>query len=159
MKLFGTADICGSTAERVMPEFTLRVGHAAGRAAFESDAPTEFVVDCGGRMIGQGLVAAAKAGLFSAGAGVTRVGAVLTSALAFASRGRHGVMLTAFHDPPTDSGIKMFADGQRYDRDLEHDVEARIGADAPSTDWDDWGVTGTSGVFDAYRDAVIEFAG
>ncbi|QIB78490.1 phosphopentomutase/phosphoglucosamine mutase [Haloferax volcanii] len=159
MELFGTAGIRGSATERVTPELALSVGRAAGRAALESDASAEFVVGRDGRTTGQGLAAAVEAGLLSAGADVTRVGVVPTPALAFASRGRRGVMLTASHNPPTDNGIKMFVDGQEYDRDLERDIETRVGADAPPTDWDDWGATGTSGVLDAYRSAIVEFAG
>ncbi|ELZ60961.1 MULTISPECIES: phosphopentomutase/phosphoglucosamine mutase [unclassified Haloferax] len=159
MELFGTAGIRGSATERVTPELALSVGRAAGRAALESDASAEFVVGRDGRTTGQGLAAAVEAGLLSAGADVTRVGVVPTPALAFASRGRRGVMLTASHNPPTDNGIKMFVDGQEYDRDLERDIETRVEADAPPTDWDDWGATGTSGVLDAYRDAIVEFAG
>lgn len=95
MELFGTAGIRGSATERVTPELALSVGRAAGRAALESDASAEFVVGRDGRTTGQGLAAAVEAGLLSAGADVTRVGVVPTPALAFASRGRRGVMLTA----------------------------------------------------------------
>ncbi|EMA03606.1 phosphopentomutase/phosphoglucosamine mutase [Haloferax denitrificans] len=159
MELFGTAGIRGSATERVTPELALSVGRAAGLAALESDGSAEFVVGRDGRTTGQGLVAAVEAGLLSAGADVTRVGVVPTPALAFASRGRRGVMLTASHNPPTDNGIKMFVDGQEYDRDLERDIETRVEAGATPADWDDWGAAGTSGVLDAYRDAIVEFAG
>ncbi|WP_416839600.1 phosphopentomutase/phosphoglucosamine mutase [Haloferax sp. DFSO52] len=158
MELFGTAGIRGSVTERVTPELALRVGRAAGLAALESGASAEFVVGRDGRTSGPGLAAAMEAGLLSSGAKVTRIGVVPTPALAFASQGRRGVMLTASHNPPTDNGIKMFVDGQEYDRPLEQDIEARVEADSPPVAWDHWGHSGTEGVLADYRAAIVEFA-
>ncbi|ELZ99020.1 phosphohexomutase (phosphoglucomutase,phosphomannomutase) [Haloferax mucosum ATCC BAA-1512] len=158
MELFGTAGIRGDVTERVTPELALDVGRAAGLAALESDGSAEFVVGRDGRTSGQGLAAAVEAGLLSAGADVIRVGVVPTPALAFASKGRRGIMLTASHNPPTDNGIKMFVDGEEYDRDLERDIEARVESEPSAVAWDRWGASGTSGVLDDYRDAIVEFA-
>ncbi|MFC7203699.1 phosphopentomutase/phosphoglucosamine mutase [Haloferax namakaokahaiae] len=158
MELFGTAGIRGPVVTRVTPELALQVGRAAGLAALESDGQTEFVVGRDGRTTGQGLAAAVEAGLLSAGADVTRIGVVPTPTLAFASQGRRGVMLTASHNPPADNGIKMFVDGQEYDRDLERDIEQRVEAGASPVAWDDWGASGDADVLDAYRAAVVEFA-
>jgi phosphomannomutase len=158
MELFGTAGIRGPVATRVTPELALQVGRAAGLAALESDGRTEFVVGRDGRTTGQGLAAAVEAGLLSAGADVTRIGVVPTPTLAFASQGRRGVMLTASHNPPADNGIKMFVDGQEYDRDLEQDIERRVEAGADPVAWDDWGASGDRDVLDDYRTAVVEFA-
>ncbi|KAB1196376.1 MULTISPECIES: phosphopentomutase/phosphoglucosamine mutase [Haloferax] len=158
MELFGTAGIRGSVTERVTPELALRVGRAAGLAALESGTAAEFVVGRDGRTSGPGLAAAMEAGLLSAGADVTRIGVVPTPALAFASQGRRGVMLTASHNPPTDNGIKMFVDGQEYDRTLEQDIEARVEADSPPVAWDHWGASGTAGALHDYRSAILEFA-
>ncbi|ELZ82229.1 phosphohexomutase (phosphoglucomutase,phosphomannomutase) [Haloferax larsenii JCM 13917] len=158
MELFGTAGIRGSVTTRVTPELALDVGRAAGRAALESDATAEFVVGRDGRTSGESLAAAVEAGLLSAGADVVRVGVVPTPALAYASQGRRGVMLTASHNPPTDNGIKMFVDGEEYDRDLERDIETRVEAGVTAADWDEWGKSGAADVLDDYRDAIVDFA-
>ncbi len=98
MDLFGTAGIRGSVTERVTPGLVLDVARALGEHAREA-GDREFVVGRDGRVTGPALAAAAEAGLESAGAEVRRIGQVPTPALAFASRGRRGVMLTASHNP------------------------------------------------------------
>ncbi|WP_117591385.1 phosphomannomutase [Haloprofundus halophilus] len=152
MELFGTAGIRGSATERVTPELALAVGRAVGRDG------AEFVVARDGRVTGPALAAAVEAGLLSAGAGVRRAGMLPTPALAFASRGRRGVMLTASHNPPTDNGIKVFDDGVEYDRTAERAVEERVAGDEPPTAWDQWGDSENEAVLSAYRSAVVDYA-
>jgi phosphomannomutase len=151
MTLFGTAGIRGPVATRVTPELALRVGQAAGVDG------AEFVVGRDGRETGEALAAAIEAGLESAGADVERVGQVPTPALAFASQGRRGVMVTASHNPPEDNGIKLFVDGEEYDRAAEERVEERV-ADGPAlADWDAFGSGREGSVLDAYQEAVVGF--
>ncbi|UPV99575.1 phosphopentomutase/phosphoglucosamine mutase [Halorussus gelatinilyticus] len=152
MSLFGTAGIRGSAVETVTPELALAVGRAAGRDG------AEFVVARDGRETGTALAAAMEAGLESAGADVRRAGQLPTPALAFASQGRRGAMLTASHNPPTDNGIKLFADGEEYDRDAERTVDSRVEADDPPVAWDRWGDSERVSVLDDYRDAVVAYA-
>ncbi|WP_254769353.1 phosphomannomutase [Salinilacihabitans rarus] len=150
MTLFGTAGIRGPVDAEVTPALALAVGQAAGE-------PGEtFVVGRDGRETGQALAAAMEAGLESAGADVRRVGRVPTPALAFASRGRRGVMLTASHNPPADNGIKLFADGVEYDREREEAVEARVD-DPDVAPWDEWGGAERADVLGAYRTAVADY--
>jgi len=151
MDLFGTAGIRGPIDE-VTPELALAVGQAAGADG------AEFVVGRDGRETGAGLAAAATAGLESAGADVGRVGVVPTPALAFASQGRRGVMLTASHNPPADNGIKLFVDGREYDRTGERRVETRVEAGTETATWDAWGREERVDVLPAYREAVVSFA-
>src|SRR6056297_4328738 len=125
MDLFGTAGIRGSAVEKVTPELALAVGRAAGR---DGD---EFVVARDGRETGPALAAAMEAGLESAGVDVRRAGMLPTPALAYASQGRRGVMLTASHNPPADNGIKLFVDGQEYDRTAERAVETGVEDELP----------------------------
>jgi phosphomannomutase len=169
MDLFGTAGIRGSAVETVTPELALAVGRAAGRDAVErnstsnqnsgsSDDGRAFVVARDGRETGPALAAAMEAGLESAGVDVRRAGQLPTPALAFASQGRRGAMLTASHNPPTDNGIKLFADGSEYDRAAETTVEDRVEADDPPVAWEEWGGGERVDVLDAYRDAVAEYA-
>jgi phosphomannomutase len=152
MTLFGTAGIRGPVRTDVTPSLALAVGRAVG----QDGGP--FVVGRDGRETGPGLVAALEAGIESAGGDVFRVGQVPTPALAFASRGRRGVMVTASHNPPTDNGIKVFEDGVEYDRDAERTIERRVEADQSPADWDEWGATRDLDLLDNYRDAVAEFA-
>ncbi|GAA0658498.1 phosphopentomutase/phosphoglucosamine mutase [Salarchaeum japonicum] len=152
MDLFGTAGIRGSATERVTPELALAVGRAAGADG------GEFVLGRDGRETGGALADAMAAGLRSAGADVRRVGVVPTPALAFASRGRRGVMLTASHNPPEDNGIKLFDDASEYDADQEAVIEERVAAEEPPAAWDAWGEAEHVGVLDDYRTAVAAYA-
>ena len=165
MALFGTAGIRGSVRERVTPDLALAVGRAVG-ADIRADATAdttgserpEVVVARDGRPTGEALAAAAEAGIESAGADVRRAGILPTPALAYASQGRYGVMLTASHNPPTDNGIKVFVDGQEYDRERESAVEARVGEAAPPAAWDEWGGAESVSPLAGYRRAVVEYA-
>ncbi|MFB6150971.1 MAG: phosphomannomutase [Haloarculaceae archaeon] len=152
MELFGTAGIRGDVRKLVTPELAVAVGRAAGT---EGD---EFVVARDGRTTGDGLASAVAAGLTSAGADVVRVGQVPTPTLAYASRGRRGVMVTASHNPPGDNGIKLFADGRAYDREAEARVEERVAAEPDPAPFDEWGETSRAEVLSGYRDAVVDFA-
>ncbi|MFB6167425.1 MAG: phosphomannomutase [Haloferacaceae archaeon] len=152
MELFGTAGIRGGV-DRVRPELAVRVGRAAARAA---DGAT-FVVGRDGRTTGDGLAAAVTAGLTAGGSAVRRVGVVPTPALAYASRGRHGVMVTASHNPPGDNGLKLFADGVEYDAAAEERVAAGVEDDAQA-DWAAWGAVGHEETLDDYRAGVVEYA-
>lgn len=152
MELFGTAGIRGSAVERVTPELALEVGRAVGE-----DGDT-FVLGRDGRETGPALVAAMEAGLESAGANVHRVGVLPTPALAYASRNHHGVMLTASHNPPQDNGIKLFVDGQEYEREAEQRVERRISEDRPPAPWDEWGRPRQEDVLDDYLESVVSYA-
>jgi phosphomannomutase len=156
MDLFGTAGIRGPVRDAVTPSLALAVGRAVGRQA--ADAGVDLVVGRDGRTTGPALAAAVEAGALSAGAAVVRVGVVPTPALAFASRGRRGVMLTASHNPPEDNGIKLFVDGEEYDDDLEADVEARVAADGAPAAWDEWAAATSADVLPAYREAVVDYA-
>jgi phosphomannomutase len=151
-ELFGTAGIRGDVRTRVTPEFALRVATAAGREG------GEFVVGRDGRESGAALAAAVEAGLTAAGARVVRVGQIPTPTLAFASRGRRGVMVTASHNPPTDNGLKFFQDGREYDRDAERRIERLVAEAAPPAEWTAWADVERSDPLPSYREAVVAYA-
>ena len=151
MTLFGTAGIRGPVRTAVTPSLALAVGRAVGRD------PGPFVVGRDGRETGSALVAALEAGIESAGEDVYRVGQVPTPALAFASRGRRGVMVTASHNPPTDNGIKVFEDGVEYDRAAEETIERRVEDEPAPAEWDEWGSGRRVDLLDDYRSAVTDY--
>lgn len=159
MDLFGTAGIRGDAVARVTPELALVVGRAAGGDAVDRTPGTtpEFVVGRDGRETGPALLSALEAGLESAGADVRRAGVVPTPALAFASRGRRGVMVTASHNPSTDNGLKFFHDGQEYGDESERRLETRVERDERPTRWEKWGATERIDHLSDYRNAVVEY--
>ena len=184
MELFGTAGIRGSATERVTPELALAVGRAVAAAVHDresgidgggesdrgdsddaenTDAATEpapeAVIARDGRVTGPALAAAMEAGLASGGVAVERAGQLPTPALAYASRGRYGVMLTASHNPPADNGIKLFRDGSEFDRDAERAVETRVEAGTTPAAWNEWTAPERVDTLPGYLAAVCEYAG
>jgi phosphomannomutase len=152
MGLFGTAGIRGPVATEVTPELAM----AVGRAAAADDGP--FVVARDGRETGSALASALIAGIESGGGDVLRAGRLPTPALAYASRGCRGVMLTASHNPPADNGIKLFVDGVEYDADAETTIEARVEEGRVVAAWDEWGDTRAIDILAEYRNAVAAYA-
>ena len=152
MDLFGTAGIRGPVEETVTPELALSVGRAVGREA------ETVVVGRDGRQSGFALAAAVEAGLESAGARVVRLGQVPTPALAWASRGRYGIMLTASHNPPADNGIKLFEDGVEFDGEAEGRIERRVSAGSDVADWTDWEESKQIDVLRRYRGTIADYA-
>ena len=155
MNLFGTAGIRGPVRETVTPRLAMNVGHAV---ASHADNATTVVVGRDGRTSGEGLAAAVTAGLLAGGCDVRRVGQVPTPALAHASRGRRGVMLTASHNPPADNGIKLFVDGTEYSETAEREIERLVDASPTPAAWDAWGGAEAADTLPAYRDAVADYA-
>ncbi|MCH7659591.1 MAG: phosphomannomutase [Euryarchaeota archaeon] len=149
---FGTAGIRGPARDRVTPAVCLAVGQAVG-----SEGLT-VVLGRDGRKTGPALFDAMAAGLESAGASVIKLGVVPTPTVAFASRGRYGVMLTASHNPPADNGIKLFSDGIEFDREAESTVEAALDAGTNPTNWDAWGDSSGDEILGRYRRAIVEYA-
>ncbi|WP_200531802.1 phosphomannomutase [Halorubrum sp. LN27] len=166
MDLFGTAGIRGSAEGRVTPELALSVGRAVAaevRSAEEGAeggaAPTaEVVLARDGRVTGPAIAAAMESGLASGGVRVLRAGRLPTPALAHASQGRYGVMLTASHNPPADNGIKLFRDGSEFDREAERAVEERVAGEEPPAAWDEWTETERVDTLGGYLDAVRAYA-
>jgi phosphomannomutase len=116
------------------------------------------VVARDGRTTGGALAAAVESGARSAGADVIRAGQLPTPALAFASRGRYGVQVTASHNPPEDNGLKCFADGEEYHSDDERRVADRVDTGVEPVEWDRWGGRDRRDVLGAYRETIVEFA-
>jgi phosphomannomutase len=159
MELFGTAGIRGSATDRVTPDLAVAVGRAvAAHAGANAAEPPTVVVGRDGRTTGPGLAAAVTAGLLDGGASVRRVGTVPSPALAFASRGRRGVMVTASHNPPGDNGLKLFVDGVEYDREAEEAVERRVEGGGGRAAWDTRGDVERESPLAEYREGVVDYA-
>ena len=166
MDLFGTAGIRGGVEERVTPALALAVGRAVAaeirsrseESPAESTPEPEIVLARDGRVTGPALAAAMESGLTAGGVDVRRAGRLPTPALAHASRGRYGVMLTASHNPPTDNGIKLFRDGVEFDRDAERAVESRVADEEGVAAWDEWTEAARTDPLGDYLDAVREYA-
>lgn len=152
MELFGTAGIRGDARTEISPRLALDVGLALAR-----DGDT-FVVGRDGRETGPAIAAAVEAGLESGGADVVKIGQVPTPTLAFASRSRRGVMVTASHNPPHDNGLKLFVDGVEYDGTAERRIETAVAEDPHPVEWTDWGDSRHEQVLSSYRRAVVEYA-
>ena len=150
MELFGTAGIRGPVTD-VTPALAMRVGQAVG------DGAETVVIARDGRETGQALAAAVESGVASAGATPVRAGQLPTPGLAHTSQGRHGIMLTASHNPPADNGIKLFRDGREFDREAERTIERAVES-PPTAPWDAWGTVERVDPLPAYRRAVVEYA-
>lgn len=151
MDLFGTAGIRGPVQREVTPSLALALGQTAAADG------EEFVVGRDGRETGAALTAAVEAGLQSGGADVVRLGQVPTPALAYASRDRRGIMVTASHNPPADNGLKFFVDGTEYGEKAEKRIESRLESDRSPSEWDQWGDQTHLDVLESYRTAVSAY--
>jgi len=154
MDLFGTAGIRGPLGDDITPELAVRVGQAVARESTTS----KVVVGRDGRSSSPGLADAITAGLTSGGVDVLRAGLVPTPAVAFASRGRTGVMITASHNPPDYNGIKCFDDGEEFDAEAEARIEELVGGGPGGVEWDAWSGAERIDPMDHYRAAVSEYA-
>jgi phosphomannomutase len=153
MSLFGTAGIRGPVTE-VTPSLALDIGRAVA-ARLDDDL---VVIARDGRETGRALASAVEAGVTSGGLDVRRAGQLPTPALAFASQGRYGIMLTASHNPPTDNGIKLFADGTEYDRAAEQAIEQLVDEGPPQAPADKWGTSERIDPLESYRAQVSAYA-
>ncbi|MFT4946036.1 MAG: phosphomannomutase [Natronomonas sp.] len=155
MDLFGTAGIRGPVTE-VTPALALTVGGAVAARLDPADGPVVIARD--GRETGRALASAVEAGVTSGGLDVERAGQLPTPALAFASQGRYGIMLTASHNPPTDNGIKLFADGTEYDRAAEREIERHVEDGPPQAPHDEWGTSERIDPLERYRNRAAAYA-
>ncbi|MFB6163303.1 MAG: phosphomannomutase [Halococcoides sp.] len=151
MDLFGTSGVRGPVGETLTLERALALGTAAGR---DGD---RFVLGRDGRTTGRAIADAVAAGLQRAGARVERIGIVPTPTLAWASRDRRGIMVTASHNPPSDNGLKCFVDGHEYDRAAERRLEARLDDPPSGVDPLAFGDSRQGDPIEAYREAIEGF--
>ena len=153
MDLFGTAGIRGPVTT-VTPSLALTVGRAV--AARLDGEPVVVARD--GRETGHALASAAEAGLTSGGSPVKRAGQLPTPTLACAAEGRHGMMVTASHNPPADNGIKLFEDGSEYGDAAEAEITRLVEEGPPQAGAMEWGTVEHIDPLEEYRDRVTTYS-
>jgi phosphoglucosamine mutase len=132
-KYFGTDGIRGMANRVITPELALKVGQAAGLAFQRGDHAHRVVIGKDTRLSGYMIEYAMVAGFTSVGMNVLLLGPIPTPAVAMLTRSLRadlGVMISASHNPFHDNGIKLFGpDGFKLSDEVEHEIEALIGAD------------------------------
>ncbi|MFT6113818.1 MAG: phosphoglucosamine mutase [Oleispira sp.] len=129
-KYFGTDGIRGKVgASLITPEFTLKLGWAAGRVLAKSGSK-KVLIGKDPRISGYMLEAALEAGLAAAGLRPVLVGPMPTPAIAYLTqtfRANAGIVISASHNPYYDNGIKFFsAQGTKLSEEIELEIEAEI---------------------------------
>ena len=115
----------------IVPEFGLRLGHAAGRVLRASglQRPT-VLVGKDTRVSGYMLEASLECGFAASGCDVVLVGPLPTPGVAYLTRALRldlGVVISASHNPYEDNGIKFFsAGGSKLPDSWEAEVEAEL---------------------------------
>ncbi len=129
---FGTDGVRGRVGRSpIVPEFGLRLGHAAGRVLRAGGAmrPT-VLIGKDTRVSGYMLEAALECGFAASGCDVVLVGPLPTPAVAYLTRALRldlGVVISASHNPYDDNGIKFFsAAGSKLPDSWEREVEAAL---------------------------------
>ncbi len=129
---FGTDGVRGRVGRGpIVPEFGLRLGHAAGRVlrAAGLQRPT-VLVGKDTRVSGYMLEAALECGFAASGCDVVLVGPLPTPGVAYLTRALRldlGVVISASHNPYEDNGIKFFsAGGSKLPDSWEAEVEAAL---------------------------------
>ncbi|NYT69143.1 phosphoglucosamine mutase [Pusillimonas noertemannii] len=134
-KYFGTDGVRGEVGgPTINPEFTLRLGYAAGQVLARQHNPIRgrptVVIGKDTRISGYMLESALEAGLSAAGVDVLLAGPVPTPAVAYLTRALRlaaGVVISASHNPYQDNGIKFFsAQGMKLPDEVEEQIEAAI---------------------------------
>jgi phosphoglucosamine mutase len=128
-KYFGTDGVRGRVGRSpIVPEFGLRLGHAAGKV-LRGGTPARPTVLIGKdtRVSGYMLEAALECGFAASGCDVVLVGPLPTPGVAYLTRALRldlGVVISASHNPYEDNGIKFFsATGSKLPDSWEREVE------------------------------------
>ncbi len=130
---FGSSGIRGVVNTEITSESALCIGRAVGSEYHD------VVVGRDPRTSSEMIEYAAISGLLSMGCQITRVGMVATPTLAYAARSHDcGIMITASHNPPEYTGVKLFnPDGMAFDSGQQESIEQSIdGSDFRLTSWD-----------------------
>src|ERR1700755_834289 len=128
-KYFGTDGIRGRTnTSTLTPEIAMKAGMAAGRIFTRGSHRHRVVIGKDTRLSGYMIESALVSGFTAVGMDVFQFGPLPTPAVAMLTRSLRadlGVMITAFHNPYQDNGIKFFGpDGQKLSDAVELEIES-----------------------------------
>jgi phosphoglucosamine mutase len=129
---FGTDGVRGRVGKSpIVPEFGLRLGHAAGKVLRQQGiARPTVLIGKDTRVSGYMLEAALECGFAASGCDVVLVGPLPTPGVAYLTRALRldlGVVISASHNPYADNGIKFFsATGAKLPDSWELEVEAAL---------------------------------
>ncbi|WP_445116848.1 phosphoglucosamine mutase [Acinetobacter sp. WZC-1] len=136
MSYFGTDGIRGKFGELpVTPEFSLKLGFAAGKVLKQLNPGSKPIVVLGKdtRLSGYILEAALQAGLNAAGVYVHLLGPLPTPAIAHLTRALHanlGIVISASHNPYFDNGIKFFSgEGKKLPDEVQDAINQALEQD------------------------------
>jgi len=154
-RVFGTAGVRGVFNKTQTPaqvyKFAETVAFAFGRGVYG--------VGWDGRKTSALLAKSATAAVNSAGSEALLFGLVPTPVVAFGARERRctaGFSVTASHNPPEFSGIKVFnGSGMELPEDEEERVERALVVDTQRSSGEFGSVTPTMDILDEYRDALV----
>ncbi len=133
MKYFGTDGIRGNVEKVLTPEFTLKIGLAAGKI-FKKEKINKICIGMDPRISSSFLTNILIGTLNSQGIDVVDLGVVSTPIVSYSiinnSDIQAGIMVSASHNPYYDNGIKFFGfDGKKIVEKLELEIEEAIGSD------------------------------
>ncbi|MBS4034250.1 MAG: phosphoglucosamine mutase, partial [Ignavibacterium sp.] len=128
MKYFGTDGIRGTTGEwPLVPEFFLRLGHAAGKV-LKAEKNSTVIIGRDTRQSSILLQHALSAGLLSSDINIIDLGIIPTAAVSWlisSIKAEGGIIISASHNPVQENGIKFF---DRFGKKLSEQVEQEIEA-------------------------------
>jgi len=154
--MFGTSGIRGAVGDDVTASLALSVGRALGSEGYDT-----VVVGRDVRESGPMLEQALTAGLRETGADVVRVGTHPTPTVARAAEwfdADASVVVTASHNPPSDNGLKLWAEsGRAFGADEREAVARRVERDDYDlAAWDGVGGQRRRDIGDRHREALRE---
>jgi len=134
-KLFGTDGVRGrANIEPMTGETALRLAMAAASVFAHPGGQNTVVIGKDTRLSGYMMESAMLAGFTAMGMDVVVTGPIPTPAIAMLTRSLRadlGVVLSASHNPATDTGIKFFGpDGYKLSDEIEAKIEAQLDTSA-----------------------------
>lgn len=155
MKLFGSNGVRGVANE----EFTLELASSLAASA-GSLLGKNIGVGRDGRITSPMFRDAVVSSLLSVGCNVHDFGLITTPGLQFMVRELGfdgGVMITASHNPPQYSGVKMiYNDGVEIPKPLEAEIEKLVARGGPSLcEWNKVGVVYNHEYIETYTDSIL----
>ena len=130
-RMFGTDGVRGNANVELTPELAYKLGRAAATYFSKKDGEAcTIFIGRDTRLSGPMYESALSAGICSAGGHVVLTGVMPTPAVAYLTRKHEadaGIVISAFHNPFHDNGIKFFGgDGYKLPDVVEDEIEALV---------------------------------